>query len=73
MAFGKKEYTPAEKQKYHLEMSKKGATKVNPNTGEVYEISDFKRGEHYAKAQNILYARKRAKIRHENNKKLNSK
>ena len=61
----KKKYTPAERQAWHNEMSKKGATKFDTKTGEKVFVSDFERGCHHAKATEILNARRRTKLWHE--------
>ncbi len=58
-------YTPKEKQDYHFEMSKPGATKqakdINGHSVKI-PVSDFERGMHRAKGENILAARRRKKL-----------
>lgn len=53
----KSKYTPKEQQNYHNGLSKKGASRFNSATGEKYIISDFERGRHFEKAQQIHKAR----------------
>lgn len=65
-----KQFTPAEKIKYHNEKAKVGATKVvtNSETGkkETRVISDFERGRHKEKADTIVKARQRVWRKHNN-------
>lgn len=60
----KTKYTPAQKQAYHNQQSKPGATKnvYDKTTGVVVvkKLSDFERGRHKEKADTIVKARKRA-------------
>lgn len=65
-------FTPKQKQDYHNGLAKQGATKnvFDRSTGVVVvkKVSDFERGVHKAKADNIVKARIRAFKKHNSGK-----
>ena len=60
-------YSAKEQQRYHNQMAKPGAVKYDPVTGAKLKVSDFERGVHKAKADNI--AKHRARVAREHGKK----
>lgn len=60
-------YSAKEQQAFHNKMAKPGAVKYDPNTGKAIKVSDFERGVHKAKADNI--AKHRAKVARQHGKK----
>lgn len=59
-----KKYSAKEQQAYHNKMAKPGAFKFNQATGEKVKLSDFERGVHKAKADQIFKARARTAKKH---------
>lgn len=57
MPWVKSTRTAKEKQNWHAQQSKKGATVINKKTGKAVPLSDFARGRHYQKAVDIGQAR----------------
>lgn len=55
---GKIKYTLKEKQNWHNEQAKKGATKISKKTGKEVAVSNFERGAHKAQADSIFRRRK---------------
>lgn len=54
-----KKYTLKEMQDYHFKMCKVGAVKKDPQTGKLVKVSDFMRGAHWRKANDILNFRRK--------------
>ena len=65
--FNARQYSPKERQGYHNENAKKGATFIDSKTGEEKQRSDFNRGYHKAQADRICYERGRAAEFHKQN------
>lgn len=59
-----KKYSAKEQQAYHNKMAKPGAVKYDQNTGKAIKLSDFERGVHKAKADQIFKARARTAKKH---------
>ena len=60
----KQKYSAKEQQAYHNKMAKPGAFKFNQATGEKVKLSDFERGVHKAKADQIHKARAKCARKH---------
>ncbi len=56
--------TPSQLKAYHNRQAKKGATRIDRVTGEVVELSDYARGIHRAKADQIHRAQVAAAKKH---------
>lgn len=67
MAKFKSKYSPKERQDFHNNMAKPGAKKFD-SSGSIVKVSDFERGVHKAKADQIFKARKKAAIKHNSGK-----
>ena len=55
---GEIKYTLKEKQDWHNQQAKKGATKISKKTGQTVKVSNFERGAHKAQADSIFRRRK---------------
>jgi len=64
MAQVNQKYSAREQQDYHNKLAKPGAVKYNRSTGEKLKVSDFERGVHKAKADQIFKARRKAAIKY---------
>lgn len=65
--FNARKYSAKERQQYHNENAKKGATFIDSKTGEPKLRSDFNRGYHKAQADRICYERGKTAEFHKEN------